>query len=119
MNITLTREEAQQLLEVFELFLEEAEDVTTLENNLIKMLRTRLAQPEPDYEAEFIKDWNEGKVKRVSDGKRMVPEREWQGLTDEERLRCFDDIDWNKVDWCPDHEQYAKAIEAKLKEKNT
>jgi hypothetical protein len=45
--------------------------------------------------------------------------REWQGLTDEERLRCFDDIDWNKVDWCPDHEQYAKAVEAKLKEKNT
>ena len=44
--------------------------------------------------------------------------KEWIGLTDEERLRCFDDIDWNKVDWCPDHEQYAKAIEAKLKEKN-
>ena len=43
----------------------------------------------------------------------------WVGLTDEERLRCFDDVDWNKVDWCPDHEQYAKAIEAKLKEKNT
>ena len=48
-----------------------------------------------------------------------VRKREWQGLTDEERLRCFDDVDWNKVDWCPDHEQYAKAIEAKLKEKNT
>jgi hypothetical protein len=48
MTITLTREEAQQLLEVFELFLEEAEDVTTLENNLVKMLRTRLAQPEPE-----------------------------------------------------------------------
>jgi hypothetical protein len=45
--------------------------------------------------------------------------KEWHGLTDEERLRCFDDVDWNKVDWCPDHEQYAKAIEAKLKEKNT
>lgn len=45
--------------------------------------------------------------------------KEWVGLTDEERLRCFDDIEWNKVDWCPDHEQYAKAIEAKLKEKNT
>jgi hypothetical protein len=44
---------------------------------------------------------------------------EWQGLTDEERLRCFDEVDWNRVDWCPDHEQYAKAIEAKLKEKNT
>jgi hypothetical protein len=48
-----------------------------------------------------------------------VRKREWQGLTDEERLRCLDDVDWNKVDWCPDHEQYAKAIEAKLKEKNS
>jgi hypothetical protein len=45
--------------------------------------------------------------------------KEWVGLTDEERLSCFDDVEWNKVDWCPDHEQYAKAIEAKLKEKNT
>jgi hypothetical protein len=45
--ITLTREEAQQLLEVFELFLEEAEDVTTLEDNLVKMLRARLSAPEP------------------------------------------------------------------------
>jgi hypothetical protein len=48
MTITLTREEAQQLLEVFELFLEEAEDVTTLEDNLVKMLRTRLSAPEPE-----------------------------------------------------------------------
>lgn len=47
-------------------------------------LRVALAQPEPDYEAEFIKDWNEGKVKRVSDGKRMVPEREWVGLTEDD-----------------------------------
>ena len=46
-------------------------------------------------------------------------EKEWYGLTDEERQRCFDDVEWNKVDWCPDHEQYAKAIEAKLKEKNS
>jgi len=45
--------------------------------------------------------------------------KEWEGLTDEERQRCFDDVEWNKVDWCPDHEQYAKAIEAKLKEKNS
>jgi hypothetical protein len=58
--ITLTREEAQQLLEVFELFLEEAEDVTTLENNLIKMLRTRLAQPEPEPVAGYR--WEEGRT---------------------------------------------------------
>lgn len=55
-------------------------------------------------------------VKKTLDEERK--KKEWQGLTDEERLRCFDDVDWNKVDWCPDHEQYAKAIEAKLREKN-
>ncbi len=100
MTITLTREEAQQLLEVFELFLEEAEDVTTLENNLVKILRTRLAQPE----------------------------REWQGLTDEEMSEAMDY--WSD----PVRSAYGGAhsadgeyvgmidtwryIEAKLKEKN-
>jgi predicted metal-dependent hydrolase len=53
------------------------------------------------------------------DYKPSTKKKEWVGLTDEERQRCFDDVEWNKVDWCPDHEQYAKAIEAKLKEKNT
>jgi hypothetical protein len=47
-----------------------------------------------------------------------VKKKEWVGLTDEERAHCFDDVEFNKVDWCPDHAQYAKAIEAKLKEKN-
>jgi hypothetical protein len=57
--------------------------------------------------------------KAVLTTKFFKEKKEWVGLTDEERQRCFDDVEWNKVDWCPDHEQYAKAIEAKLKEKNT
>jgi hypothetical protein len=57
--------------------------------------------------------------KAVLSTKFFKEKKEWVGLTDEERQRCFDDVEWNKVDWCPDHEQYAKAIEAKLKEKNT
>jgi phosphoglycerate-specific signal transduction histidine kinase len=51
--INLTREEAQQLLEVFELFLEEAEDVTTLEDNLVQMLRAKLSEPERTEKDEF------------------------------------------------------------------
>ena len=43
----------------------------------------------------------------------------WQGLTDDERDACYGKADWNEVDWCLDHEQFARAIEAKLKEKNT
>jgi hypothetical protein len=66
-------------------------------------------QPEPDYEAEFIKDWNEGKVRRVSDGKRMVPEREWVGLTDDERKEIALEVPMDAV--C--------ITEAKLKKKNT
>ena len=56
--------------------------------------------------------------KEVLSTRLFKEKKEWVGLTDKERLSCFDDVEWNKVDWCPDHEQYAKAIEAKLKEKN-
>jgi len=76
------------------------------------VLRAALAQPEPDYEAEFIKDWNEGKVKRVSDGKRMVPKREWVGLTDEELLDLADMAYANDL-------ELLQTLQAKLKEKNT
>ena len=80
----------------------------------IEALRAALAQPEPDYEAEFIKDWNEGKVRRVSDGKRMVPQREWQGLTDEEIMSLLP----GAVRLPPGWADTVRAIEAKLKEKN-
>jgi hypothetical protein len=78
----------------------------------IEALRARLAQPKPDYEAEFIKHWNEGKVRRVFDGKRMVPEREWVGLRDEEIEQAAQGGDTNFWDFC-------HIIETKLKEKNT
>lgn len=82
-------------------------------------------QPEqgPDYEAKFIKDWNEGKVRRVSDGKRMVPQRdeapakavEWQGLTDEEYESMAEKYVTN---YFFDTLKYARAIETKLRVKN-
>jgi hypothetical protein len=81
-------------------------------------LRAALAQPEPepalrgtDYEAAFYKDWNAGKVRRVSDGKRMVPEREWVGLTDEEILDLADMAYANDL-------ELLQTLQAKLKEKN-
>ena len=46
-------------------------------------------------------------------------QRTWVGLTEEERDDCYENVEWNDADWCPDHNQYARAIEAKLKEKNT
>jgi hypothetical protein len=125
MTITLTREEAQHLLEVFELFLEEAEDVTTLENNLIKMLRTRLAQPEPEpvavwelqedgWDTIADPDWMES----LPVGTKLYtapPQREWQGLTDEEHMKLAEEWGCLSADWV----LYAAAIERKIKEKNT
>ena len=84
--------------------------------NLVAALAQYESEPvlrRTDYEAAFYQDWNEGKVRRVSDGKRMVPEREWVGLTDDERDEILGSRNtaWEKL--------LAKAIEAKLKEKNT
>ena len=110
MTITLTREEAQQVVDALEKI--SMGGHPDWANDVTPMLRARLAQPEPEPVAWMML---ENKLVPIHTA---PPQREWQGLTDEERLRCFDDVDWNKVDWCPDHEQYAKAIEAKLKEKN-
>ena len=82
---------------------------------IIKALRARLAQPKPDYEAEFIKHWNEGKVRRVFDGKRMVPEREWVGLTREELAEIAEFHFHGALS----AREFYDDIEAKLKEKNT
>ena len=135
MTITLTREEAQQLLEVFELFLEEAEDVTTLEDNLVKMLRARLSAPEPEpvaWQSRMRPDWEENgwtqwkdcpkeqadnfwKTLRLHDWvyearalDTAPPQREWQGLTDEDLSVCDED-----------GVILARYWEAKLRERNT
>lgn len=47
----------------------------------------------------------------------IIPRKEWVGLTDAEAGNLFKDTDWVNDDW--GHLSYAKAIEAKLKEKNT
>ena len=123
--ITLTREEAQQLLEVFELFLEEAEDVTTLENNLVKMLRTRLAQPEPEPVATV---WVQaGDIQSqirpgLPPGTKLYtapPQREWQGLTDDEIIDTANNAPFESMVSAEDYIYViSRAIEAKLKEKN-
>ena len=45
-----------------------------------------------------------------------LPKREWQGLTDEEIKNVWQEI---KDAVCLDHQTFARAIEAKLREKNT
>ena len=46
------------------------------------------------------------------------PSREWQSLSDEEILECLSKTKWNDIDYCPDHDDFASHIEAKLREKN-
>jgi hypothetical protein len=75
-------------------------------------LRAALAQPDPEPVAQYSDV--------VSDGgldPRNKLQREWVGLTDEERHKCWSDIDHKT---CISHTMaYGDAIEAKLKEKNT
>lgn len=83
--ITLTKEEAQKVLDVIERNI-----VGVPRYKATELLRTRLAQPE----------------------------REWQGLTDEERNDCL--VEADPCEALLNHEAWElmRTIEAKLKEKN-
>jgi len=119
MTITLTREEAQQVLDALECMNEGAF------NAEIKLLRARLSAPEPEPVAGYR--WEEGRTP-PSVTFTAPPQREWQGLTDEEMSAAMDY--WSD----PVRSAYGGAhsadgeyvgmidtwqyIEAKLKEKN-
>ena len=146
MTITLTREEAQQVLE----HLDDLADAQQWEidmhatqygegykphrmkhmkqqlastNKTIETLRARLAQPEPEPQeaiAKWIKTNTEHREWYICPKCSHQTPRfkdEWQGLTDEEIMEMLDYGQYGNVP------QYARnfvdAIEAKLKEKNT
>jgi hypothetical protein len=128
MTITLTHEEAQQVLDAMIPYQQKViattkeYGVTVSVNNeietAIETLRSRLSAPEPEPVAKFVlADGLNKRVKLIVDDLPIgtlfyttPPQREWQGLTDEERYLG---------DARSDQEiEYAKTIEAKLKEKN-
>ncbi len=170
MTITLTREEAQQVLDALndcradseELFYDykqkygehyKPQRITFQQNVLdqahkaIETLRARFAserseatQPEPepaawdevmqhycylldnlgdlpipDFRNWSHKQWEKGSALLDANDyfRTAPPQREWQGLTDEE----IEDACWTEVD--QRMRSFARAIEAKLKEKNT
>ena len=128
--ITLTREEAQQTLDALEKISmgghpDWANDVTPI-------LRTRLAQPEPEPQeaiAKWIKTNTEHREWYICPKCSYQAPRfkdEWQGLTDEEAKEV-----WKQLNYDLNHGKFAaddterhvivefyRAIEAKLKEKN-
>jgi hypothetical protein len=72
-----------------------------------------------DPETDFYRAWNAGQVSRVSDGEIMKPtinnQRPWVGLTPEEVLDLFDRNNVYGSKWV----EFARTVEAKLKERNT
>ena len=111
------RELLQQALDA----LEEAQSYTSCETwspsmtkdcaEIAKKIKVRLAQPELEHMAQFkFQDYGwwrdeEGKLKLGT----TPQKKEWVGLTDEEIENCFE---MSMFGTC-------RAIEAKLKEKNT
>jgi hypothetical protein len=140
--ITLTREEVQQVLDAFESatpkYTRARKDGKTLGGALdywkleqhkrmpaLKILRARLSAPEPEPVAWMNesdmgrtdwKVWAHGKPTATMPLYPAQPQSEWQGLTDEEIEAGF------MANTCCDdlvvYEHVARAIEAKLKEKN-
>jgi len=155
--ITLTREEAQQVLDALDKVFDH-NDWQSYET-AVYLLRARLAQPEPDYRdvvikgdlwrIEFLPDHAASvvlvranyeahpepepvadkylmevectKCGAKQDGILTVnvpPQREWQGLTDEEMFDCLAQTDGEAKRLPLGFKWFAEAIEAKLREKN-
>lgn len=151
MTITLTREEAQQVLDALmhQMWSRRPLDATEV---AMETLRARLAQPEPEPVAKMKEllevqgrdgNWNLDPYMQgmyngmelmvaLAEGRDPVfrkapenwlsapPQREWQGLTDEEIGAVIADCNITLLNYCSEDKQteYARAIEAKLKGKN-
>jgi hypothetical protein len=119
--ITLTREEAQRVLDALEEIYWPKEHQAHKE---IETLRARLSAPEPEpvawmNESDIGKTdwkvWAHGKPTATMPLYAAPPQREWQGLTDEEIEQG------NKESWVT-KQAWESAVwwaEEKLKEKNT
>jgi hypothetical protein len=132
MTITLTREEAQQVLDALQCATPPTFSAKIVEDwqNAVEFLRARLSAPEPEpvawvYDKFNWESWGDGSWQiTVTQNKErddqqplytVPPQREWQGLTDEEIMSLLP----GAVRLPPGWSETVRAIEAKLKEKNT
>ncbi len=76
-------------------------------------------EDEPDMSAGQIAAWYMTQLRNALArlASTLPPQRPWQGLTDEEIEKLFVWQDWSE--YFVEYEPVARAIEAKLKEKNT
>jgi hypothetical protein len=128
MTITLTREEAQSVLDALICSGPHgwSPNLVDQHNKALKTLRTRLSAPESKPVAWFIENtFMDGSPSFIQVCETdpefytplyRAPQREWQGLTDEEIVQLLggvrERLDGNVFGG------FARAIEAKLKEKN-
>jgi hypothetical protein len=118
--ITLTREEAQQVLDAFLGIGQDAADAMDGDAFIRccvagRILRARLSAPEPTLVLWNVKS---NRLASPSDDRAQVfaiRKLEWRGLTDQEVGGIMEDLNayGTRLD------EFARAIEAKLKEKNT
>jgi hypothetical protein len=109
--ITLTREEAQQVLNALEAEHRWLESLNTGKTiRAIEILRARLAQPEPEPTKLLL-------IPALMEQAGWVRKKDWVGLTDEEKVE-IQALKWWDWEDTFDLDGYTRAIEAKLKEKN-
>ncbi len=131
--ITLTREEAQQVLDALQCATPPTFSAKIVEDwqNAVEFLRARLSAPEPEpvawvYDKFNWESWGDGSWQiTVTQNKErddqqplytVPPQREWQGLTDEEALAVGLDAGFRSGS--VRFNRLVQTIEAKLKEKN-
>jgi len=124
MTITLTREEAQQVLDALQAVWKM--DRSMKHSEAIETLRARLAEPEPEPVAWLDSDgfpWSKEGIacRSTKDTYEPLytapPQREWQGLTEGDIA-----ILWKATPQLVGVYSYtdiAREVETKLKEKNT
>ena len=127
--ITLTREEAQQVLDAIVLSMPMFAGHNKQHTTAIETLRARLAQPEPEpvaweycgalfHDKEEVFAWHErGDIDSTPPKPFYTapPQREWQGLTDDEVIECMKTVPLTSQDRVMG---YIRAVEQQLKEKN-
>jgi|LakMenEpi03Aug12_release.lakeMendotaPanAssembly.Ray.scaffolds.fasta_scaffold02114_52 hypothetical protein len=139
MTITLTREEAQQVLDAIAaakgyIYHNVLGDKENQYDKAIETLRARLSAPESEpygYIARrnwkmpvFIEADNVEATGLPYDNAdyepvfKAPPQREWQGLTDAEMFDCLAQTDGEAKRLPLGFKWFAEAIEAKLKQKN-
>jgi len=94
----------------------EAKDEPVAWRDAAIRLGEELSSVGPDgYYDMDAKEWLDWAMEQNPRGKHSLPQRTWVGLTDEEMNK----IRWDWVDSAGDYIDFAQAIQAKLKEKNT